>query len=67
MLKKILARESKNIEAMFLLAHVYYRSGRLEGALQLYDSIVRSTSVKARKEEALSNKERIEEELYGAR
>ncbi len=67
LLKTLLSRETKHIDAMFLLGNVYYRSGRLEEALILYDKISRTTSVEEKKREAKANKERIEDELYGAR
>ncbi len=64
LLERILAKESKNVDAMFLLANVYYQMRRFEATLQIYDDIIRLTRVDAKKKEALENKRRVESELY---
>ena len=66
LLKTLLSRETKHIEAMFLLGNVCYSLGRLEEAIEIYDKISRTTTVEEKKREALANKKRIEDELYGA-
>lgn len=65
-LDRLLSRESGNVDAMFLLAGVLYRDGRLEEAAELYERIAGTTSVREKKETALANKQKILEELIGA-
>jgi tetratricopeptide (TPR) repeat protein len=64
-LLRILAREKQNTDAMFLLANVYYRSGRLEEALEVYGNIAGTTQIEERARQAAENKKKIEEELHG--
>ena len=63
--QRILEIEAGNVEAMFLLGNVYYRTGRLEEALVVYREIQEKTTVAQRREEALANQQKIREELYG--
>jgi tetratricopeptide (TPR) repeat protein len=65
-LDTLLARESSNVDAMFLKARILYTDGRLEEAVEIYDRIAGTTSVRVKKERALANKQKIIEELYGA-
>jgi tetratricopeptide (TPR) repeat protein len=67
LLDRLLSIESENIDAMFLLARVYYRTGRLEMALELYRKIAARSKVESKREEALADQRRVEEELYGVR
>jgi len=64
-LLRILMKEKKNTDAMFLLANVYYRSGRLEEALEVYSNIAETTKIEERARQAAENKKKIEEELHG--
>ncbi len=64
-LLRILTREKQNTDAMFLLANAYYRSGRLEEALEVYGNITRTTKIEERARQAAENKKKIEEELHG--
>lgn len=64
-LLRILMREKQNTDAMFLLANVYYRSGRLEDALEVYGNIIETTKIEERARQAVENKKKIEEELHG--
>jgi tetratricopeptide (TPR) repeat protein len=58
----ILRRESKNVDAMFLLAAVHYLMGNTEAALEAYDKIIATSDAGTRRDEARKNKERIFEE-----
>ena len=66
LLERLLSKEKKNVDALFLLGNVYYQTGRLESAIEVYESIAEVTSVDVSKQEALRNKKKIEDELYGA-
>ncbi len=66
LLETMLIVESKEIEGRFLLAGVYYRLGKLEQALELYEEIESLSKVEQKRQEARDNKKRIEDELYGA-
>lgn len=60
--EKILQRESKNVDAMFLLAATHYLMGNTEAALETYDRIIATSNAGTRRDEAKKNKERILEE-----
>ncbi len=64
LLETILEKESKNVDAMFLLARVYVYSGRIEEAVELYDTIIETTSSPEKKQRARENKESILEGAY---
>ena len=66
-LEKILSKEKDNIDAMFVLAGVYYSIGQWENALELYDEIAKKTKLKEKKNMALENKRKIEDEIHGTR
>jgi tetratricopeptide (TPR) repeat protein len=66
LLEKLLTVESREIDGRFLLAGVYYRLGKLERAIEMYREIESLTKVKQKRQEALDNRKKIEEELYGA-
>jgi tetratricopeptide (TPR) repeat protein len=65
LLERLLTKEKKNVDALFLLGNVYYQTGRLESALEVYDAIINTTSVETKKQEAEGNRQKIEAELYG--
>ncbi len=65
LLNQVLSREKKNLDAMFLLARVYYQRGRPEEALELYNRIIDANPPERIKSQAEANKKKIEEELYG--
>jgi tetratricopeptide (TPR) repeat protein len=67
LLERLLAEESKEIDGRFLLAGVYYRQGKLEKAIEAYREIESLADAEQTRREALENRKRIEEELYGAR
>ena len=56
-LEKLLTIETKNIEAMFVLARAYYMSYDFEKAVQMYDKIISLTKSPERKAEAEANRE----------
>lgn len=66
LLETMLIVESKEIEGRFLLAGVYYRLGKLEQALELYKEIESLSKVEQKRQDARTNRKRIEDELYGA-
>jgi tetratricopeptide (TPR) repeat protein len=66
LLEHLLEKQKNNSEAMFLLGNVYYRLGKPEKALELYNRLVRMDLSADKRREAEANKRRIEEELHGA-
>ena len=65
LLKKILALEPKNLDALFLLARTEYSLGRPEQAIDYYNRIIDTNPPAAIKTKAEDNKRQIQEELYG--
>jgi tetratricopeptide (TPR) repeat protein len=65
LVRNILAREKKNIDAMFLLARILYQRARPEEAIAVYDDILALNQPDKIKSQAQANKTKIEEELYG--
>ncbi len=65
LLKDVLDRQKKNIDAMFLLARVYYQRARPEDAIDMYTKIIDTNPPLVIKNQAEANKKQIEEELYG--
>jgi tetratricopeptide (TPR) repeat protein len=64
LLETILEKESKNVDAMFLLARVYVFSGRIEEAVDLYDTIIKTAGSPEKKQRARENKESVLEGAY---
>ncbi|MDR1933642.1 MAG: tetratricopeptide repeat protein [Spirochaetales bacterium] len=62
LVEKLLRKESRNVDAMFLLAATHYRMGNMEAALETYDKIIATSNAGTRRDEAKKNKERILEE-----
>ena len=67
LLQAMLAKEKKNVDALFLLARIRYSAGRPEEAVEIYQRIADTTQASRLKAQALANKSAIEEELYGRR
>lgn len=67
LLLTIIAKEKKNVDALFLLARIRYSAGRAEEAIEIYQRIADTTQASRLKAQALENKNAIEEELYGQR
>jgi tetratricopeptide (TPR) repeat protein len=66
LLERLLEKQKNNTDALFLLGNVYYRLGRPEKALELYNLLLRLELPPEKRQEAQANKSRIEEELHGA-
>ncbi|MDR2589217.1 MAG: tetratricopeptide repeat protein [Spirochaetales bacterium] len=56
LMEKILAREKRNVDALFLLAASQYFLGNTEAALDAYDQIIAISDAGSRREEARKNK-----------
>ncbi len=65
LLKQILDREPKNLDALFLLARTEYSLGRPEQAIDYYNKIIDTNPPAPVKAKAEANKRQIQEELYG--
>ncbi len=65
LLEHLLEKQKNNTDALFLLGNVYYRLGRPEKALELYNLLLRIELPADKRQEAQANKRRIEEELHG--
>ncbi len=63
-LTRLLSIETRNVDAMFLLARVRYTEGRLEDAANLYDSILATTKVEEKRNQAEENKKIVLDLLY---
>jgi len=63
-LKKYLQMETRDVDAMFILARAYYMMGELQEAVNLYDTIISLTRDASKKSEAENNKKLILEQLY---
>ncbi len=64
-LERLLDIETRNVDAMFLLARVRFTAGRLEDAANLYDTILSMTRVEEKKKQAEENKKAVLDLLYG--
>lgn len=64
-LVKLLAKESKHIDGMFLLARVYAEKGNVDGAIELYDRIISMTKSEGKIDQARKNKLMLLEGYYG--
>jgi tetratricopeptide (TPR) repeat protein len=62
LLERILRKESRNVDALFVLGATHYLMGNTEAALETYDRIIAISSAGLRRDEAKKNKERILEE-----
>lgn len=59
LLERLLQHERRNVDAMFLLARVYAAVGRVEDAVEMYDRIIETTQIPARKQRARENRQRL--------
>lgn len=64
LLERILAKEKKNFDALFILARVKYGTGRLDEAIGVYDRILALKPSAAQEKQAKTNRDRIRQELY---
>lgn len=60
LLEKLLTIETKNIDAMFLLARAYYMTYEFDKAIGMYDKIISLTKSPERKAEAEANREVVQ-------
>ncbi len=58
-LERVLARESRDYRAMFLLARVYVTYGRIDDAIALYDRIIADDPNEAMTTEAIKNRNEL--------
>jgi cytochrome c-type biogenesis protein CcmH/NrfG len=66
LLVRLLEREKRNANALFLLGGVYYGSGRLEDARGVYRRLAGLGLPEDRRRQAEANLKTIEEELHGS-
>jgi tetratricopeptide (TPR) repeat protein len=64
LLKRILQRESRNVDAMFLLARVYAATGRIDNAVDMYDEIIDTTGNEEEKNKARQFKQQLSKGDY---
>ena len=63
-LEKLLSFDTRNFDAMFVLARAYYMQGSYDKAASLYDKIASQTKSEQKKQEALSNKKIVLDASY---
>lgn len=63
-LEKLLSFDTRNFDAMFVLARAYYTQGDYQKAASLYDKIASQTKSEQKKQEALSNKKIVLDASY---
>lgn len=64
LLERLLTIETKNIEAMFVLARAYYVTYEFDKAVAMYDQIISLTKSKERKAEAEANRQTVLDASY---
>ena len=63
-LETLLSFDTKNTDAMFVLARAYYVQGNYDGAVELYDKIASLTKNEQKKQDALANKKIVLDASY---
>jgi len=63
--QRVLEVETKNVDAMLLLGRIYYSLGRNQEAVDTYGKVIDTTKVKAKKDAAEANRQRIMDEMNG--
>ena len=63
-LNTLIQYESRNFEAMFLLANSYIQAGRTDEAVSLYEKIEKTADSKTYKRQAEKNRKELEENIY---
>lgn len=63
LLHEVLRRQSRNVQAMAVLAHAYAASGKLEEAAEMYGRIAETTSDENLRREAIRNRDEVREAL----
>ncbi len=64
LLEKLLTIETRNIDAMFVLARAYYVTFEFDKAVAMYDQIISLTKSKERKAEAEANRQTVLDASY---
>jgi len=64
LLEKLLTIDTKNIDAMFVLARAYYMNYDFQKAVDMYDTILKYSSSEANRAEAEANKKVVLNALY---
>ena len=64
-LEKLLTIETKNVDAMFVLARAYYVTYQFDKAVDLYDRIIATTKSDQKKADAEANKKTALDASYG--
>jgi tetratricopeptide (TPR) repeat protein len=65
LLTRYLELESRDVDAMFVLARAYYVTGEYQKAVDLYDRIIATSRDDLKRQEAEANKKAALEALYG--
>ena len=63
-LEKLISFDTRNFDAMFVLARAYYNLGEFDKAASLYDRIASQTKSEQKKQDALSNKKKVLDASY---
>jgi hypothetical protein len=63
-LQRYLARQTRDVDAMFVLARCLYATADYQGAIDQYDAIISGTRDPAKKVDAETNKKTILDMLY---
>ncbi|MBN2874824.1 MAG: tetratricopeptide repeat protein [Spirochaetales bacterium] len=64
-IERFLEKEPRNVDALFVYARALYGAGRLQDAADAYDRVINTTTIDEKKKQAVDNKKRILDELYG--
>ncbi|QTQ15956.1 tetratricopeptide repeat protein [Treponema parvum] len=64
LLEKLLTIETRNVDAMFVLARAYYSTYEFDKAAAVYDKIIQTTKSDERKKEAQANKKIVLDAAY---
>lgn len=63
LLREVLRRQSRNVQAMAVLAHAYAATGQLEEAVEMYGRIAETTTDEKLRREAIRNRDEVREAL----
>ena len=58
-LEKAIEIDTRNLDAMFVLARAYYSCYEFDKSIEMYDKIINTTKSQEKKEIALENKEKV--------
>ncbi len=60
----LLEMEPSNVDALFVYARALYGAGKLQDAANVYDTLIQTTTIQAKKDQAAANKKQVLDELY---